>query len=180
MTGRAMVKFIAAFTAIAFASLLVAASFQPDVFHVQRSTTINAPAAKVFPLIDDFREWTKWSPYEKLDPAMKRTYGATTVGKGATYAWDGDGKAGAGRMEIVESTAPSKVGIALDFKRPLENRAKAMFTLEPRGDATLVTWTMDSPSPFLAKLMHVFFDTEKMVGDDFAQGLADLKALAER
>jgi uncharacterized protein YndB with AHSA1/START domain len=180
MTANPMAKTVAGVTAVAFATLIIAASFQPDVFHVERTTTVNAPPDKVFPLVDDLRKWTTWSPYEKLDPAMKRTFGATTAGKGATYAWDAEGKAGAGRMEIVESTPPSKVGFALDFKRPFENRAKAAFTFVPQGDKTLVTWSMDSPTPFLGKILHVFFDAESMVGEDFARGLADLKAAAEK
>ena len=175
-----MIRMLAVVAAIALAAILALAAFKPDEFRVQRSTTINAPAAKVFPLIDDFRRWTAWSPFEKMDPTMRRTYGATTAGKGATYAWQGDGKAGAGRMEIAESTAPSRVGIVLDFEKPIANRARTTFTLSPHGDATLVTWTMESPNRYLVKVMHLFFDAEQIVGDDFARGLADLKAAAEK
>ncbi|HVJ73224.1 MAG TPA: SRPBCC family protein [Casimicrobiaceae bacterium] len=175
-----MIRMLAVVAAIALAAILALAAFEPDEFRVQRSTTINAPAAKVFPLIDDFRRWTAWSPFEKMDPTMRRTYGATTAGKGATYAWEGDGKAGAGRMEIAESTAPSRVGIVLDFEKPIANRARTTFTLSPHGDATLVTWTMESPNRYLVKVMHLFFDAEQIVGDDFARGLADLKAAAEK
>jgi len=175
-----MIRMLAVVAAIALAAILALAAFEPDEFRVQRSTTINAPAAKVFPLIDDFRRWTAWSPFEKMDPTMRRTYGATTAGKGATYAWEGDGKSGAGRMEIAESTAPSRVGIVLDFEKPIANRARTTFTLSPHGDATLVTWTMESPNRYLVKVMHLFFDAEQIVGDDFARGLADLKAAAEK
>ena len=175
-----VLKILAGLVAVVVATVLVLASFEPDVFRVQRSATIAAPAAKVFPLIDDFRRWTAWSPFEKLDPAMKRTYGTPSAGPGATYAWDGEGRAGAGRMTIAESVSPSKVGIVLEFTRPLENRAAATFTLAPQGDATVVTWSMQSPSPFVAKVMHVFFDAEKLVGEDFSRGLADLKAVAEK
>ena len=83
-------------------------------------------------------------------------------------------------MEIAESTAPSRVGIVLDFEKPIANRARATFTLSPHGDATLVTWTMESPNRYLVKVMHLFFDAEQIVGDDFARGLADLKAAAEK
>ena len=175
-----MLKMTAVVVAVAAAAILALAAMQPDVFRVQRSATINAPAAKVFPLIDDFRRWTAWSPFETMDPAMRRTYGTTSAGPGATYAWDSDGRAGAGRMTIAESTAPTKVAIVLDFTRPLENRALATFRLAPQGDATLVTWTMEAPNGFLSKVLHVFFDAEKLVGDDFARGLAGLKAVAEK
>ena len=175
-----MIRMLAVVAAIALAAILALAAFEPDEFRVQRSTTINAPADKVFPLIDDFRRWTAWSPFETMDPTMRRTYGATTTGKGATYAWEGDGKAGAGRMEIAESNAPSRVRIVLDFERPIANRARTTFTLSPHGNATLVTWTMESPNRYLVKVMHLFFDAEQIVGDDFARGLADLKAAAEK
>lgn len=175
-----MWKILGILTVVAIGAILALASFQPDVFRVQRSATVNAPPAKVFALVDDFRQWTKWSPFERLDPDMKRSFGASTVGKGASYAWDGNSKAGAGRMEIVESAPASAVDVALHFQRPMEAEGKAMFRFSPQGDGTLVTWTMESPTPFLAKVMHVFFDAEKMVGEDFARGLADLKALAEK
>jgi uncharacterized protein YndB with AHSA1/START domain len=175
-----MLRMIAVVVAIAAAALLALAAMQPDMFRVQRSTTIAAPAARVFPLIDDFRRWTAWSPFETMDPTMRRTYGPTTAGTGATYAWEGEGRSGAGRMTIVDSTPPSRVGIVLEFLRPIENRAATTFTLRPQGDATLVTWTMESPNPFLVKLMHLFFDAEKLVGEDFARGLAALKAAAEK
>ena len=175
-----MIRMIGVVVTIALAALLGLAAMQPDVFRVQRSTTIHAPAAKVFPLIDDFRRWTAWSPFEAMDPTIRRTYGATTAGRAATYAWEGDGKAGAGRMTIVDSTPPSRVGIALEFEEPLANRAAATFTLLPQGDSTIVTWTMESRMPFVGKVMHVFFDAEGLVGDDFARGLAALKAVAEQ
>jgi uncharacterized protein YndB with AHSA1/START domain len=164
---------------LATAGVAALAASQPDVFRVQRTIVVAAPPAKVFPLVDDFRRWGAWSPFEKLDPAMKRTFGATASGEGASYAWDGNGKAGAGRMEIVRSRAHSAIDVALHFRRPLENDAKATFRFAPEAGGTRVTWTMESPSPFIAKVMHVFLDAEAMVGADFARGLADLKALAE-
>ena len=105
------------------------AATRPDVFQVRRTATIQAPPEKIFPLINDFKSWTAWSPYEKKDPAMKRTYGAATAGKGATYAWDGDKNVGSGSMEIMDAPAPSRVTIKLDFKRPFEAHNVADFTL---------------------------------------------------
>lgn len=175
-----MLKIIGVLVVLVVGTVLVLASFEPDVFRVQRSAVVNAPPERVFAFVDDLHRWTAWSPFEKLDPAMKRSFGARAAGKGANYAWDGSGKAGAGRMEIVESSSPSAIDIALHFTRPLENDARATFRFAPQGGGTLVTWTMESPSPFAAKVMYVFFDAEAMVGDDFARGLADLKAVAEK
>jgi len=173
-------RIAALLAAVLLATLAVLASMQPDVFRVQRSTTIAAPADKVYALVEDFRRWSAWSPFETMDPTMRRTFGTPAAGKGANYAWDSDGKAGAGTMTMVEATAPSKVAIALDFERPLKNHADVAFTFVPQGDRTVATWSMESRNDVVGKVMHVFFDAEKLVGDDFARGLAALKAAAEK
>jgi uncharacterized protein YndB with AHSA1/START domain len=179
-----MLKTIAAVIAVVLvvgvAAILALAATKPDTFRVQRATNIKAPPEKIFALLDDFHRYQSWSPYEKLDPAMKRTYSGAGNGKGAVYAWESDGKAGVGRMEIVEASSPSKVTINLDFVKPFEAHNVVEFTLEPRGQSTDVTWAMRGSSPFLAKVMHVFFNMDRMVGEDFETGLANLKALAER
>ena len=174
-----ILRILSLLIAVLVGTVLVMAALEPDVFRLERSTTIAAPAAKVHPLVDDFRRWTQWSPFEHKDPTMRRTFGERTAGPGATYAWDSDGEAGAGRMTIVEST-PARIGIALDFVKPMANQGKVAFTFAPRGDATLVTWSMEMPNPFVSKLLHVFFDAEKLVGADFERGLAALKAAAEK
>ena len=175
-----ILKIVGIVVAVLLAAVAVLASFQPDTLRVQRSVTIAAPADKVFPFVDDFKRWTAWSPFENLDPTMRRAYGTPAAGKGATYAWDGEGKAGAGKMTIVESTPPSKVGISLDFERPMKDHADVAFTFVPQGNATFVTWTMESRHNFVSKVMCLFLDPEKLIGDDFARGLAALKAVAER
>lgn len=179
-----MLKTIAVVVAVVLvvgvAAILALAATKPDTFRVERATSIKAPPEKIFALLDDFHRYQSWSPYEKLDPAMKRTYSGAGNGKGAVYAWESDGKAGVGRMEIAEASSPSKVTINLDFVKPFEARNVVEFTLEPRGQSTDVTWAMRGSSPFLAKVMHVFFNMDRMVGEDFETGLANLKALAER
>ena len=160
-------------------AVLVMAALKPDTFRISRSTTVNAPAAKIHPLVDDFKRWTLWSPWEHKDPAMRRSFGERTAGQGATYAWEGNDEVGAGRMTIVEST-PARIGVALEFLEPMANQAKAAFTFVPQGGGTVVTWSMEGPNPFLSKVMHVFFDFDKLVGADFERGLASLKAVAEQ
>ncbi len=161
-----------------FAILAIAAS-RPGSFVVQRATTINAPPERIFPLINDFHSWPLWSPWEKLDPAMKRTYGGAPAGVGAVYEWFGSGKVGAGRMEITDAPAPSKITIKLDFSKPFEAHNTAEFTLASRGAATDVAWAMRGSSPFLFKLMGLFMNMDTMIGKDFGTGLAQLKAVAE-
>ena len=171
---------VAVVLVVAVAAILVLAVTKPDTFQVQRSTSIKAPPGRIFPFINDFDNWAAWSPYEKKDPAMKRTRSGADVGKGAVYAWDGDKNVGQGQMEITESSPPSRITIKLDFTRPLEAHNIAMFTLEPQGDSTTVTWTMDGPAPFISKVMQVFLDLDSMIGKDFEAGLASLKAVAEQ
>jgi K+-transporting ATPase KdpF subunit len=170
---------VLAVVVVAVAGVLVAAMLQPDRFRVARSLTIDAPPERVYPLIADFHNWSAWSPYEKLDPDMKREIAGAPSGVGATYAWEGNDKAGAGRMEIVEADAPTSLDIALDFTKPMEAHNTALFTLAPEGDGTLVTWAMQGDSPFLFKVMCLFFDADQMIGQDFEAGLANLKKAAE-
>ncbi len=175
-----MWKIVITVVVLLLAGVLVAAAMRPDEFSVQRSATIRAPAAKIYPLIDDFRQWPAWSPWERLDPAMKRTLSGAVSGPGAVYAWDSAGQAGAGRMEITNATAPSALSLRLDFTRPFEAHNVVDFALVPRGDETDVTWTMHGPSPFVSKLMGLFVSMDRLVGKDFEAGLANLAAAAAK
>jgi len=159
--------------------VLALAATKPDVFRVERSVTINAPADQIYPLIEDFQEWPKWSPFENLDPQMQKTFSGAERGQGAVYAWDGNSQAGKGRIEIIEASAPSKLGMTLDFERPFECHNQVLFTLEPAGDGTKVTWAMSGPNQFMGKIMQVLINTDAMVGGQFESGLAKLKAEAE-
>lgn len=165
--------------AIVVAILLYAAT-RPDNFRIERAILIKAAPPKIFEFLEDFRRWGTWSPWEKLDPSMTRTHSGATSGVGAVYAWQGAGKVGAGRMEITQSSVPAKLVIKLDFLKPFEAHNTAEFTIEPRGDATQITWAMHGPSPYMAKLMGIFFSMDTIVGRDFEAGLANLKAAAER
>ena len=175
-----MFKTIAIVVVVAIAAILVYATTLPDDFRVQRTTSIKAPPEKIFPLINDLHRWGSWSPWEKMDPEMKRTYSGAAAGKGAAYAWQGNRKVGEGRMEIVDASPPSKITIKLDFLKPFEAHNIAEYTLAQQGDATNVTWTMYGPSPYLSKLFGVFCSMDRMVGTKFEEGLANLKALAEK
>lgn len=175
-----MLKIIAIVFVVLLVALLIYAMTRPNMFRVQRVTRINAPPEKIFALINDYHNWGSWSPYEKLDPAMKRTYSGATNGRGAVYEWEGNNKAGKGRMEITNSTHPSKVVIALDFIKPFEAHNIVEFTLDTKDNATEVTWAMHGPSPYIARVMGIFFNMDNMVGKDFETGLANLKAVTEK
>ena len=148
-------------------------------FEMSRSTTINAPAARVHSLLNDFREWQQWSPWEGLDPDLKRTFTGPATGVGSHYAWAGNKKAGEGTMEITEST-PSSVAIDLEFLKPFKASNVTAFDLTEAGSGTTrVNWTMTGTRGVIMGLMgKLFFD--KAIGKDFDKGLASLKATAEQ
>lgn len=175
-----MLKKIALVVVVLVAALLVFAATKPDSFRVQRTASIKAPPEKIYPLISDLKGWSAWSPWEKLDPAMKRTHSGAASGKGAVYEWDGNKEVGAGRMEIVEASPPSAVRIKLDFVKPFAAHNFAEFTLAPKGDATTVTWAMYGPNTYVSKLMSVFVSMDGMIGGYFESGLANLKVAAEK
>jgi hypothetical protein len=155
------------------------AATRPDSFEVQRRTTIRAAADSIFPLLDDFHQWSAWSPWEKLDPEMTRTFSGEERGKGAIYAWEGNKKVGQGRMEIVGSNAPTRMTVKLDFIKPWESQNLTDFSLDERADGTTLTWTMRGHHTFMMKLMGVFMSLDKMIGKDFEAGLASIKEIAE-
>lgn len=162
------------------ALILGLAATKPDNAHYERSLTMKAPPEKIFPFIQDFHQWPQWSPWEKVDPKMKRTYSGAENGKGAIYEWEGNDDVGSGRMEILEATPHSLVHIKLDFIKPFEGHNIADFTLAPDGDGTKVTWTMDGPQPFMGKVFCLFMNMDKMIGTQFETGLNNLKAASEK
>jgi len=176
-----VIAIIAVVIVLAVALVLILALRKPDIFRIQRTATIKAPAESIFSLINDFHRWGGWSPWENRDPALKRTFSGAESGKGAVYAWDGNKNVGSGRMEILDTSVPTKIVIKLDFFAPFEGHNTAEFTMLPQGDATNlttnVTWLMHGPVPFMAKIMHVLMNIDRMVGKDFEVGLANLKRL---
>ena len=175
-----MFVIIAFIVVVSVAALLVFAATKPGTFRVQRTTNIIAPREKIFPYINDFHNWGAWSPYERLDPAMRKTYSGAASGKGAVYEWAGNGKVGTGRMQITDTAPPSKITIKLDFAKPIEGHYIAEFTLEPTGGSTTVTWAVYGPASFISKVMQVFLSMDSLLGKDFEAGLANLKLVAEK
>jgi uncharacterized protein YndB with AHSA1/START domain len=173
-----MIATILIVIAVAVAAVLAYAATKPDTFMVRRSASIAAPPEKIFPMIDDLRAQSAWSPFEK-DPNMKRTHSGAPRGKGAVYAWDGNRQVGAGQIAITESVPSSKVVLLLDMSRPFKAHNTVEFTLDRIGVGTNVSWAMQGRQPYMAKVMGLFVDCDKMCGGLFEEGLAKLKALAE-
>lgn len=165
--------------AVLVPAALLAVASRPDTFHVERSVTIAAAPERAFAHVDDFHAWAAWSPYEKLDPAMTRTYAGPSSGAGAQYAWAGNDKIGKGRMTITKSERPRAIDLQLEFFEPFACTNTAHFTFEPTSEGTRVTWSMDGQNKFVGKAMSIFFDMDRMVGSDFEKGLASLKSLSE-
>lgn len=175
-----MFKIISIIVAVVLSAILIFAAIQPNTFRIQRANSIKAPPEKIFVLINDFRKWEQWSPWEKVDPAVKRTYSGAASGKGAVYEWSGNKDVGQGRMEIIESSPPSKITLMIDFIKPFEAHNTVEFTLVTLADSTTVTQAMFGPSPYISRLMGIFFNMDKMIGEKYEEGFANLKALIEK
>jgi hypothetical protein len=164
---------------VAAIGIVAFAAMQPGAFRYERSAVIAAPPEKIIAIVTDFKRNGEWSPWEKLDPAMKRTYSGAPAGVGAVYEWDGNDDAGAGRQEIV-SVDPDRVHMKIAFLRPMQANNAIDFDFAPEGDATKVTWSLHGENPLIARIFTMFMDVDAMVGKDFEKGLANLKAAAEK
>jgi uncharacterized protein YndB with AHSA1/START domain len=165
---------------IVVALLVVVIGTRPDHFHVERSATIAAPATEVFARLNDFHQWSDWSPWDKLDLQMKKDYSGSAAGVGASYHWAGNDKVGEGRMTITQSQPPSNLTMTIEFLKPFKANNTVNFTLAADGPGTRVTWAMDGHENFMGKAMGLFMSADKMIGPDFERGLANLRTLAER
>lgn len=174
-----MIKKILLVLAAFVAVVLVLAAFKPSTYRVARSVTIAAPAATAFAEVNDLHRWNAWSPYEKLDPAMKRSFEGAPAGNGAAYAWEGNSKVGTGRMTIVESRPAEAVRMKLEFLKPMKGEGEALFSFKPEGNNTVVTWEMNGDCNYVAKIVSVFCSMDKMMGPQFEEGLNALKGVAE-
>lgn len=155
------------------------AATRPDDFKIQRAAQMKAPPDRILEQISDFRKWGAWSPWEKIDPNLKRTYEGPEKGKGAVYGWEGNSEVGKGRMEILEVVPGSKVVIKLDFIAPFEAHNITEFSTTAKGDQTELVWTMSGKNPLMSKIFDLLMNMDKMVGKDFEKGLAQLKAVVE-
>ena len=162
------------------AALVVVVAAQPATYKVVRTASIAAPQSDVFSLVNDFHRWDAWSPWAKLDPAMKTSYDGPAAGTGAIYSWTGNDKVGEGRMTVLESKPGELVRIKLEFLKPFAQSSLTEFALAGQGSSTSVTWSMSGDNNFIAKGMCLFMGgMDKMIGPDFERGLAQLKTAAE-
>lgn len=171
-----MLKKIALVLLVVVAGFAAFVATRPAEFRLTRERTLAAPPDVVHSYLNDFHKWGDWSPWEKLDPTMKRDHSGAPAGPGAVYHWEGNDKVGEGRMTITDSHAPQSVTINLEFIKPFAATNTTQFDLTPSGTGTHVTWSMSGHNNFIAKAMCIFMDMDKMVGPDFERGLANLDA----
>jgi len=172
-------SFLGLLIVAALGGVVALASLKPDIFSVTRSALIDAPPEAVFAKLVDFHAWKEWSPWARLDPNATRSFDGPESGVGASFAWSGNRKVGAGKMTILECVKDELLRIRLELQRPMRATNATSFELKPEGGATRLTWTMKGKNDFPAKLFSLFVNCDKLVGGDFERGLANLKALVE-
>jgi carbon monoxide dehydrogenase subunit G len=155
-------------------------AFAPRDFRIERSATIKAPANAVFAQVNNFQNWRAWSPWERLDPALKRNYDGPAAGTGSQYAWVGNKKVGQGRMTIVDSRPDELVRIKLEFFKPFAANNTAEFRFKPADGGTAVTWSMSGHNNFISRALCLFINMDRMVGGQFEQGLSNMRDVVER
>jgi len=175
-----MVLRVVAVAVLVVLAILVIAAFRTGTIQILRSRSIQAPPDKVFAWIDDFHNWKQWAPQDVEDPAMTRTFSGPEHGLGAASEWSGSGNSGKGRMLIVESEPPKRISIKVDFVKPFEAHNVNEFTLEPVGASTLVTWKMHGTNAYFMKVMGIFVNMDKVMGEHFERGLDNLKIVCEK
>ena len=174
-----MIKRILLGVAVLLIAVVIFVAGRPSAYRITRTATIPAPAAEVFAQVNDFHKWEAWSPWAKLDPAMKTTYEGSSSGAGAIYSWTGNDQVGAGRMKIAESRTNELVRIDLEFIKPFASTSVTEFTFKPAGNQTELTWVMSGNNNFMARAFTLFVNMDKMIGADFEKGLAQLRTATE-
>ncbi|MBA3858082.1 MAG: polyketide cyclase [Cyanobacteria bacterium PR.3.49] len=176
---KKVVAIVVGILVLGVAVVLGIAATKPNDTHIERSQIVKASPETILSNVNDFKKWAAWSPWEKVDPNMKRTYSGAESGKGAKYAWSGNDNVGEGDMEIL-STEPTKTVFNFHQAKPFEGTSTVVFSAIPEGDATKVTWAMDSKdNPFMCKVMQVFISMDDCCGKEFEKGLASLKTVSE-
>ena len=173
-----MVKKVLAVIAVLLLAFVAFIATRPAEFTITRKVSIAAPPDVIFPIVNDFHNWKKWSPWEELDPKMTTAFDGAAAGQGAIYSWKGNDQVGEGRMTILESKPSDLVVIKLEFLKPFEATNTTTLNLIP-GPQTEVIWKMDGKNNFMSKAAGVFMNMDELIGKDFEKGLGKLKALAE-
>lgn len=166
--------------AVVLGALAGFVALQPAEFSVSRTASIAAPPGAVYAQVSELRKWKAWSPWAKKDPNAKESYDGPAAGMGASMSWAGNSEVGEGRMTIIESRPNELLRFRLEFFKPLAGTSIAQFVFKEQGGGTEVVWSMSGHNNFIGKAMCLVFDMDKMVGGDFEQGFAGIKAIVEK
>lgn len=164
---------------VVIGAFCVLVATRPSDMKVSRTVTMKATPAAVFEQVNDFHKWDAWSPWAKMDPNATATFEGPTAGKDAKMTWAGNSDVGEGSMTIVESEPNDHVRIKLDFIRPMPGTNDVLMKIKPKGDETQLTWSMAGEMNFMMKAVGMFMDCDKMIGDQFDKGLANMKTIVE-
>jgi hypothetical protein len=159
--------------------VLILAALRPAAMRVERHAVIAAAPADVFAEVNDFHRWLAWSPWEKMDPTMQRSFEGEATGPGAVYGWNGNRRVGSGRMTLLESRPAELIRIKLEFFKPMAGVCQAEFSFKPEGETTMITWSMTGKNSYLCRIVSLFISLDKMLGNQFEEGLTNLRRLAE-
>jgi hypothetical protein len=174
-----MIKKILLVLAVLVVGICVLAAFQPSTFRIERSISVAATPATLFPKLNDLHQTHEWSPWKEMDPKATYEFSGPAAGVGAAQSWSGNSDIGAGKQTIVESRPNELVRVKLEFLKPFEAVCESVYTLQASGPQTVVTWTMTGENNFIGKVFCLFMNQDKMVGTEFEKGLATLKRTSE-
>lgn len=172
-----MLKKILAAVAVVVVALVGFIATRPSASHVERALVVPATPAVVYAYVNDLKNFSSFSPWQKYEPTAKVTVDGAATGVGAHYAWVGE-EVGSGEMTIGGVKENERVEIDLHFLKPFDSKAKVSWILAPEGsDKTKVTWAMDSTNNFMGKAFGLVVDMDEMLGKDFSAGLEALSPL---
>ncbi|TXJ00553.1 MAG: polyketide cyclase [Chryseobacterium cucumeris] len=162
--------------------LLIWAAFIPGDCQYEKSISINAPVEKVWQNTNTLKAMDQWSPWNDLDPGMKKEWTGTTGQHGEKVCWDSKNKqAGKGCQELEKvDEAGKRIDTAIKFLTPYESEANAYVTVVPEGNGSKATWGFTSEIPYPFTLMKLFMNMEDAGGKDYQKGLSRLKTLSEK
>ncbi len=139
---------------------------------------INQKPENLIPLLANFEEFVKWSPWSNKDPEINQKFSENQGEIGSFYSWFGNRAVGRGKMTLTEIKENEKVAVDVVFgKNPL---SKILFELVENNSKTTLTWSMEmdmGPVP-AARLMAKMIS--KTILKDFNSGLENLKNQVEK
>jgi len=156
--------------------LIVIGMILPSRPQVERDILIDAHAATIFALLNDFRQVSKWSPMLESDPNAQIDISGPPRGVDASIYWNGH-IIGRGRQSIIESVPYER--ITVQFELGDQAPATATYALSSEEDMTRVVWLHESDYGFNLVGRYFGMVQGSIIGREQEAGLTRLKQLAE-